>query len=224
MKAEHNDIHLGGRVLIVTAVPAEREAMAAGLNGHAQVDVIAAGVGPAFAAAGTAKALMKEQYAIVISAGIGGGFVGRAEVGSIVLANQLIAADWGAETQTGFSLLDELGFGTAHFAVHSQLTASWEAALIRAGANLSVGPILTVATATGTAQTAEKLVARVPGAAAEAMEGCGVAAAAQLCGLPIMELRAISNQVGPRDLESWRIPEALERLQTAGHTLLEVLG
>lgn len=223
MKSEDSSSVLQGRVLIVTAVPAERDALAAGLQGHAQVDVIAAGVGPAAAAAGTMKALMEAKYALVISAGIGGGFADRAEVGSVVLADRMIAADWGVETQEGFSSLDELGFGTTRFPTNHELTASWKAALQRAGISVTVGPVLTVSTATGTAQTTALLAERVPGAAAEAMEGCGVATAAQYCGVPIMELRAISNQVGPRDRESWRIPDALKRLQTAGMTLLEVL-
>ncbi|GIQ70380.1 futalosine hydrolase [Xylanibacillus composti] len=223
MKTEDSSLRPQGRVLIVTAVPAERDAIASGLNGCAQVDVIAGGVGPAFAAAAAAKALSEADYALVVSAGIGGGFPERAEVGSLVLADHMIAADWGAETLEGFASVDELGFGTASFSTHSGLTASWQAALQNAGASVAVGPILTVSTATGTARTAALLAARLPGAAAEAMEGCGVAAAAQLCGLPVMEIRAISNRVGPRDRESWRIPEALERLQTAGKTLLEVL-
>ncbi|WP_456320002.1 phosphorylase family protein, partial [Paenibacillus zanthoxyli] len=67
------------------------------------------------------------------------------------------------------------------------------------------------------------LAARVPGAAAEAMEGCGVAAAALARNLPVLEIRAISNPVGPRDRDAWRIGEALEALAAAGPILSEVL-
>ncbi|MEC0208927.1 futalosine hydrolase, partial [Paenibacillus ehimensis] len=42
-------------------------------------------------------------------------------------------------------------------------------------------------------------------------------------GLPVLELRAISNAVGPRDREAWRIKEALDALEAAGAILLEVL-
>ncbi|MEC0122600.1 futalosine hydrolase, partial [Paenibacillus apiarius] len=64
---------------------------------------------------------------------------------------------------------------------------------------------------------------RVPGAAAEAMEGYGVAVAAQACGVPVLELRSVSNAVGPRNRDAWRIPEALKALEAASAVLMEVL-
>jgi len=54
------------------------------------------------------------------------------------------------------------------------------------------------------------------------MEGYGVAFAACDHGLPILEVRAISNLVGPRDRAAWRIKEALEALEASAE-LLEVL-
>ncbi|MOA19196.1 Futalosine hydrolase [compost metagenome] len=83
--------------------------------------------------------------------------------------------------------------------------------------------MLTVATTTGTAETARKLAERIPGAAAEAMEGHGVAVAAHGRNIPAIELRAISNAVGPRDREAWKIGEALSALEKACHAIKEVL-
>jgi len=51
------------------------------------------------------------------------------------------------------------------------------------------------------------------------MEGFGVASAATIAELPFVEIRAISNAVGLRDRESWRIGDALEGLTTVGQTL-----
>jgi futalosine hydrolase len=81
------------------------------------------------------------------------------------------------------------------------------------------GAVLTVATVTGTAERTAELLARHPDAAAEGMEGFGVASAATMAELPFVEIRAISNVVGPRDRESWRIGEALDVLATVGQTL-----
>ncbi|MEC0067451.1 futalosine hydrolase, partial [Paenibacillus thiaminolyticus] len=67
------------------------------------------------------------------------------------------------------------------------------------------------------------LAQRVPGAAAEAMEGYGVAVAARQFGLPAFEIRSISNAVGPRNRAAWRIPEALKALEAACSVLPEVL-
>ncbi|EXX86866.1 hypothetical protein BG53_03345 [Paenibacillus darwinianus] len=213
-----------GRVLIMTAVEAERDAVLRGLRGAKEVDVMLAGVGAASAAAHTARALTASgPYGLVVSAGIGGGFAGRAEVGSIVIADAIVAADLGAETGEGFSSLDELGFGTTRMPVAASLADRLQAALSAAGLPACSGPVLTVATVTGTAETARELSVRVPGAAAEAMEGYGVAAAAAMFGLPALEIRTISNAVGPRDRSAWRIPDALAALEAASSTLREVL-
>lgn len=208
------------RILVVTAVAAEREAV---LRGDGRFDVLVAGVGPVAAAANTAKVLATARYDLVVSAGIGGGFLGRAEVGSLVVADEIVAADLGVETLEGFSSLDELGFGSTRIPVDAGLVEAVTGALAAAGLTVRTGPVLTVATATGTAESAAELATRVPGAAAEAMEGYGVAFAAHERGVPVLEIRAVSNLVGPRDRAAWRIKEALDVLEAASSVLVEVL-
>ncbi|WP_424766689.1 futalosine hydrolase [Paenibacillus sp. sgz302251] len=215
------------RVLVVTAVDAEKEAVLRGLEGKKGVDVITSGVGSAAAAsitaAALAAALIIEGYTLVISAGIGGGFAGKADIGSLVVADQIVAADLGAETPDGFLSLDELGFGTALAAVSTEWSNRVMDAIRRTELPVCSGAVLTVTTATGTAKTAEALTLRVPGAAAEAMEGYGVAVAAAGFGIPVIELRAISNAVGPRDRAAWRIGDALASLEAASKAIKEVL-
>ncbi|MFD5021589.1 futalosine hydrolase [Paenibacillus sp. NPDC058367] len=211
------------RVLIVTAVAAERDAVLRGLKGSDRFHVIAAGAGTAAAAAGTAAALAAGSYGCVISAGIGGGFPGVAPLGSLVVASEMIAADLGAETPDGFRSAAELGFGSVSVPADHGTVQAVSAALAAAGLTVSTGTVLTVSTATGTAETAAALIARHPGAVAEAMEGHGVAVAAEALGLPVLELRAISNPVGPRDRAAWKIGDAMEALTAAAAILLEVL-
>lgn len=211
------------RILIMTAVEAERDAVLRGLRGADGFDVRLAGVGPALAAARTAAALAGGSYRLAISAGIGGGFAGRAAVGTLAVASDIVAADLGAETPDGFRGVDALGFGSTRVPVNAALAERLTAALRAAGLTAICGPVLTVSTATGTAATAAELQSRVPGAAAEAMEGFGVAAAAADCGLPALELRAISNAVGPRDRSAWRIGDALAALEAACALFPEVL-
>ncbi|MNW39569.1 Futalosine hydrolase [compost metagenome] len=213
-----------GRILVMTAVEAEREAVLRGLKGDTRFVVELAGVGAPSAAASTALALAATgDYHLVISAGIGGGFVEVAALESVVVADAIIAADLGAETAEGFSSVDELGFGSSRIAVNVATAQRFVQALRAAGQTAVAGPILTVSTATGTAATAERLAKRVPGAAAEAMEGYGVAVAANRLELPTMEIRTISNAVGPRDRAAWRIKEALQALEAAFSTLTEVI-
>jgi len=203
------------RLLVVTAVEAERSAVAHRLANGA--DVLAVGVGLAAAAAGTARALAtaRAPYDLVLSAGIAGGFAGRADLGATVLARRSIAADLGADAPDGFLSLDELGFGSSTMDVDAEALAG----LRRALPDAAVGDVLTVSTVTGTASRAATLLARHPDAVAEAMEGFGVATAAALAGVPYAELRTIANPVGPRDRGAWRIREALDALGAAAARL-----
>ncbi|ADI08035.1 hypothetical protein SBI_04915 [Streptomyces bingchenggensis BCW-1] len=259
------------RVLVVTAVPAERDAVVRGVVSATEtateagagaeaaeaevsvpggrtlhrvvrspltVDALAAGVGPAAAAAATATALTAAElgqtpYGLVVSAGIGGGFA-PAPLGSVVVGEAIVAADLGAETPDGFAAVTELGFGTVEHLPPP--------ALVRAVAEATGavrGAVLTVSTVTGSAERAAELRRRHPGAAAEAMEGFGVAEAAAahsmpaapgvpgahgVPGVPVLELRAISNAVGPRDRAAWRIGEALDALAGAFRHLPSALA
>lgn len=198
------------RILVATAVPAERDAVARAFTGDSIVDVIAAGVGPAAAAAATATALAGTPYALVVSAGIAGGFQPEAPVGSLVIADEITVADLGAETPEGFLPVTELGFGTVTHRPPNALVRE-----LAAATGARTGAVLTVSTVTGTAARAAELRARHPRALAEAMEGFGVAEAAAAHGVPVLELRAVSNPVGPRDRTAWRIGDALAAL-TAG--------
>jgi futalosine hydrolase len=57
----------------------------------------------------------------------------------------------------------------------------------------------------------------------EAMEGFGVLRAAELAGVPAVELRAISNAVRESDRSRWRIEEAFSALGEATARLLAAL-
>ncbi|MEK9523789.1 futalosine hydrolase [Streptomyces sp. NPDC087908] len=210
-----------------------------------RVDVLVGGVGPASVAASTGTALAHAAltdtpgpsgapgpssgpsgsappppYDLVVSAGIAGGFQPLAPLGSVVVASAVVAADLGAQTPDGYLTVDELGFGRSVHPVPEALTGRIAAVLAAAGLPHTVAPVLTVSTVTGTADRAAELAGLRPGAAAEAMEGFGVAEAATGYAVPVVEIRAVSNAVGPRDRAAWRIGEALEALR---HTF-ELLG
>ncbi|WPB92529.1 futalosine hydrolase [Streptomyces malaysiensis] len=264
------------RVLIVTAVPAERDAVVRAFAATAPevaelpvpggvihrlspvspagrpltVDVLAAGVGPAAAAAGTAAALTaaavaRTPYDLAVSAGIGGGFTamppattppttaaptspaptttrpGSAapRLGSVVVADAIVAADLGAETPDGFAAVTDLGFGTVEHLPPAPLVAA-----VAEATDAVRGTVLTVSTVTGSAERAAELLRRHPHAVAEAMEGFGVAEAAAAQAVPALEVRTVSNAVGPRDRAAWRIGEAMEALTSAFATIAPLLG
>ncbi|MDG9681190.1 futalosine hydrolase [Streptomyces sp. DH18] len=218
------------RVLVVTAVPVERDAVTRAFGGTPETvalpgaelhrlgafDVLVGGAGPAAAAAATAFALASAStpasapYGLVVSAGIGGAFTPLTPLGSLVVASDIVAADLGADTPDGFLPVTALGFGRDRFTAPPTLVRQ-----VAAVAGAASGPVLTVSTVTGTAERAGALLAAHPGALAEAMEGFGVAEAAARAEVPVLELRAVSNAVGPRDRDAWRIGDALAALTEA---------
>ncbi|MFI0718761.1 futalosine hydrolase [Streptomyces sp. NPDC021224] len=214
------------RVLVLTAVEAEREAVRAGLAAAGKAargfDVATVGAGPAAAAAAAMYRLLVEDAArrpdLVVSAGIGGGFAPAAPVGSLAVARSIVAADLGAQTPEGFAPIAELGFGRSEHRPPAPLSRAVADAL-----GAAYGPVLTVSTVTGTGERAAELAARHPGAVAEGMEGFGVAEAAAYLEIPVLEIRGISNAVGPRDRAAWRIGDALAALTAAFGTLPGVL-
>jgi futalosine hydrolase len=203
------------KILVVTAVAAERDAIVAA---GAQADVVVGGVGPAAAAAATSAALHGGGIELVLSAGIGGGFTPLVP-GEVAVAGAVVFADLGAETADGFVPVSELGFGGDRYDVAPKLAVELAD---RTGGHL--GTILTVATVTGTAATATELAGRFPDAVAEGMEGAGVAAAAAVHGVPFGEIRAVSNLVGPRERDAWQIPLALQSLGRAVAAITGVPG
>ncbi|MGW7588005.1 futalosine hydrolase [Streptomyces rubiginosohelvolus] len=222
------------RVLVVTAVPVERDAVTRAFGGPEErvalpgaelhrrgaFDVLAGGAGPAAAAAATAFALASgapasgapasAPYGLVVSAGIGGAFTPVTPLGSLIMADGIVAADLGAETADGFLPVTALGFGRDRFTPPPALVRE-----VAAATGAAAGPVLTVSTVTGSAERAGALLAAHPGALAEAMEGFGVAEAAARADVPVLEVRAVSNAVGPRDRDAWRIGDALAALTDA---------
>jgi futalosine hydrolase len=222
------------RLLIITAVPAEREAVLgkrttvpAELAGQPELrcqtpagllDLACGGVGPVAAALSTAALLADPavRYDLVIATGIAGGFP-AAPIGGLVVADAVIQADLGAETADGgFSSLAELGMGPVRLQLDPALVAR-----LAERSSAAVGAVLTVATVTGTAGRAARLLASYPDALAEGMEGAGVGLAAARAGVPFAEIRAISNLVGPRNRQAWQLGPALAGLGRAFDQLLD---
>lgn len=211
------------RILVVTAAPAERDAVVAGRNaaigmvdgieihraltGAGLVDAIAGGVGVAAAAVAT-SCVLRNGYDLVVSAGIAGGF--PAAERPIAVARAIVHADLGARTPNGFVSMSDLGWGPTRFELSDPLVQT-----LAERTDGVTGAVLTVSTVTGSQERADELLAANPDAVAEAMEGIGVHRAADQAGVTFAELRSISNPVGPRNRDEWRIDAALTALSDA---------
>ncbi len=178
-------------ILVVCALPAELRGFAAPDG----VDVLACGVGPVEAAIATARALATKRYDFAINAGIGGAFRGSAEVGDARIITRERLAGLGLEgggmltLPDGASLVDEAaadaGLATRCAALPHQAARG-----------------VTVAQVTTTDATAASLRTTY-GPDVESMEGFAFLRAAQLAGVPAIEVRGISNYVGDRTRAQW---------------------
>lgn len=212
-------------VLLVVATPGEADYFS-GLGCR----LVVSGVGPVAAALATSAALHAARPRLEVSAGIAGAFAPSGlRPGDLALSSRMIQADYGAEDRSGaFLSLAALGLAAAPQlpgpAAYGDFAAPPGARALAQAIGAAYGPMLTLSTVTGTAERAAALLARFPGALTEGMEGAGVAHAAALAGVSALELRGISNLVGPRDRAAWQIGAGLAAARHGlGQLLLEGL-
>jgi nucleoside phosphorylase len=160
------------------------------LCGH---DGLECGVGPVEAAAATARALASApDVGAILHVGLAGALgvpPGTLVVGAEALYDDL-AADW--------PVVDR---------------AEPDRRLVEAAvAALPGAPLLPIRTSGTVALPRDT----GPGVrVVEAMEGFAVLRAAGLAGVPAVEIRAVSNELGEEDRQRWDVPAALERLCAA---------
>jgi futalosine hydrolase len=168
------------------------------------IAVVRTGVGPVNAAHATTLFLARHSAAAIVACGVGGAYPGAGlEIGDVVCAETEYYADLGAESPDGFLDMEILGYPVVPGPppLYNRLPLS----LFPAQRRL---PFVTRSTCTGTE------VADAPGAI-ESMEGGAVVHVALRMGVPVGEVRGISNLVGNRDRASWRVAEAARAAQAS---------
>jgi futalosine hydrolase len=178
---------------------------------QSHLPVLVTGVGAVNAAIALTRHLERKGAKAVISCGIGGAY----PESGLPLARAVWAAsecygDLGAASDGGFLDMQALGFplipGTSPVFNHLSVTLR--------PATVNGFPFVTVNTCTGDAAAAHALVART-GGAVENMEGAAICHVAKIYGIPMGEVRGISNPVGNRDRAAWRVKEAAAAAQQA---------
>jgi futalosine hydrolase len=165
------------------------------LAGADGASTLICGVGPVEAAAATAQALAVQAPAAVLHVGIAGA--------RGVVAPQLVI---------GSEAVYEDAAGGALVPGRIEPDAALLERARRALPDAEVLPIGTSARVGGTS-----------GCAVEAMEGFGVLRAAELAGIPAVEVRAVSNEIDEPDRAKWRFDDALAALEHALPLLLAEL-
>lgn len=166
--------------------------------------------------------------AAVLLFGVAGAYPARHRGGApalglldLALVGSDCLADDGAAAPDGFRDLAALGLGDCGpFAADAALAA----AAARALGGIAVAAGATVSACSATEALSEER-ARRTGAALETMEGAAVALACARFGVPLVQLRCISNFTGDRDRAEWRLRAACEQLHAAvlaAHAAIEL--
>ena len=178
------------------------------------------GFGPVAAAARCAQLCALLRPARVLLVGIAGSYDADAHPVGSALEFDRVAID-GIGAGEGEDFLGPAGLGFPQWpGGEGGETAVGEELELRA-AGAAGATLLTTCAASASPEVRERRRARFPRAAAEDMEGFAGAAACAIARVPLRIGRGLSNLVGERDPESWRIPAALA---AARRLSLEVLA
>lgn len=161
--------------------------------------------------------LMLENYNVdlMILFGIGGGYKG-ARIVDVAVAHSENYAEEGVLTEDGWKSMEFLGFpllkNEKEYFNTFQMDGSLSQLAVKAagdlGFNAIYGNFITVSQCSGTRESGELLKNRFNGIC-ENMEGAAVAHICAMYGIPVVEIRGISNIIEKREPKKWNIPLAV---------------
>lgn len=180
------------------------------LRSHAppSVTVIRTGVGAVNAAYALTSFIARERPGAIVVCGIAGAYPGsELPVGSVACAQSECYGDLGAASPEGFLDMQALGFPLVPGP--APLYNVFPMQIFPAARRER---FVTVNTCTGSDDAARAMRVRT-GGAVESMEGAAIAHVATLSGIPVGEIRGISNVAGNRDRSAWCVKEAAAAAQ-----------
>lgn len=191
------------------------------------------GLGKTNAAHCLTSLILRYSPSAVILFGVGGAYPGTGlGVGDVAVATKEVYADEGVLLEDGPHSLELIGIpllkaGRRKYFNEFPLDALLSKRMLRAarsaGRRAEAGVFTTVSACTGTTRRAKELSSRF-GAICENMEGAAAVHVCRLYGIPIVEVRGISNIVEARDISKWDIAKASESCQRTVIEFLKGLG
>jgi futalosine hydrolase len=181
----------------VILVVAATEPELAGANRAA---TLVCGIGPVEAAAATARVLAESPPTAVVHAGIAG--AKTLAPPALVLGSEAVYCDIAGDRDSILPRVERVEPDACLLAVARTALPDAHVLPIATSARVGGGTVCEV----------------------EGMEGFAVLRAAELAGVPAVELRTVSNLVDERDRSRWRFEEALATLETALKRVVTELG
>ncbi|MEP7164252.1 MAG: futalosine hydrolase [Ferruginibacter sp.] len=167
------------------------------------------------------KRLQQIDYDLVIQAGIAGSFIPSLNLGDVVLVSQDNFADVGILEKGEFQTIFETGFANEN---SFPFTGGWlrNDNAILDNLNFKKVKAVTVNTVTDSELLLRQHVSKFD-PQVETMEGAAMHYVCLNEGVAFMQLRSISNYVGERNKEKWKIKEAVDNLNTALLKMIDTL-
>jgi len=180
------------------------------------------GFGPVAAAARTADLLATLHPARVLLLGIAGAYdIATHPVGEAFEFDSVAIEGVGVGEGAGLVAPPALGFPQWPGSAEGSSAIFDRLPLFAPASERRTGLLLTTCAASADLGQAALRRERFPDAVAEDMEGFAVATACAMAGVPLRIVRGISNEVGDRAPEHWRIPAALAAARRVALEILE---
>ncbi len=187
------------------------------------------GVGKVNAAHTTTIILERNDIDYLILFGIGGAY-SDAKVGDVVIAESENYAEEGVIIGEGWKPLDFTGFALLKNKIEYFNTFPMDSKLMQLAINASrdvslhtiCGNFITVSQCSGTRISGEIMQKRFNGLC-ENMEGAAVAHICAIYGIPMIEIRGISNIIEDRNLKKWNLPLAASNCNKAVSEIIKRL-
>jgi futalosine hydrolase len=176
-----------------------------------EFDCLVTGVGQLQCAVHLVSLLRSREYGLVIQAGLAGSFNSDYYKCSVVVVGEEVLGDLGAEAGTQFLDICDMGLLNPNQPPFQEgvLRNPNGDLLVKTG--LPLARSVTVNRTLGTPLSIGWIAGRYAPDIVN-MEGAALFYGCLLMGVPFLELRAISDMVGPRDKSAWDIPGSVKAL------------
>jgi len=182
----------------------------------ANCSVLITGVGMVPTAFALGRHLPHNVYNLVINLGIAGSFDRNIKLGDVLEITKDTQAELGAEDDTRFISIEQLGLGAGIFNPTSSLSHFTKTI------NPPKATAITANTVHGNEATIAAVTARL-NPQLESMEGAAFFYACRELKVPCVQIRAVSNYVEKRNRDNWQIGLAVKNLNTFALELIKEL-
>lgn len=173
-------------------------------------EVLITGVGMVATAFALGRHLAANKYDLVINLGIAGSFDRSIALGDVVEITEDTFAELGAEDDTRFLPIADMGFGEATFYPSKKLADLYN---LFNTFNLKQATAITVNTVHGNEESIKTVAERLH-PQIESMEGAAFFYACKQFNVPCLQIRAVSNYLEKRNRDNWNIGLAIKNLNT----------